>query len=201
MTFGAWNVRTLLDRDASSRPERRTALIVRELGIYQIDIAALSETRLAEESSIAEPKGGYTFFWRGKAKDGDRIHGVGLAIKISLCRPLPDLPTPVSELLMKLRFPLNPSRHVTVISAYAPTLASSDEAKDAFYGELNALVKDAPPLSPPPLPPTHPKRQVHPAGRLQCESGYRLQQLERRTRISWHRKAELKRPHVVEFMC
>ena len=42
---------------------------------------------------------------------------------------------------MKLRFPLNPSRHVTVISAYAPTLTSSDEAKDAFYEELNALLK------------------------------------------------------------
>ena len=117
MIFGAWNVRALLDRDASSRPERRTALIAGELGKYQIDIAALSETRLAEEGSIAEPKGGYTFFWRGKAKEEDSIHGVGLAIKNSLYRQLPDLPTPVSERLMKLRFPLNPSRHVTVISA------------------------------------------------------------------------------------
>ena len=46
MTFGAWNVRTLLDRDASSRPVRRTAVIARMLGKYQIDIAALTETRL-----------------------------------------------------------------------------------------------------------------------------------------------------------
>ena len=144
MVFGAWNVLTLLDRDASSRPERRTALIARELDKYQIDIVALSETRLAEEGSIAEPKGGYTFFWRGKAKDEDRLHGVGLAIKTLLCRQLPDIPTPVSEQLMKLRFPLNPSRHVTVINAYAPTLTGSDEAKDAFYEELNALVKDVP---------------------------------------------------------
>ena len=67
--FGAQNVRTLLYRDASSRPERKAALVARELGKYQIDIAALSETRLAEEGSIAEPKGGYAFFWRGKAKD------------------------------------------------------------------------------------------------------------------------------------
>ena len=142
MIFGTWNVRTLLDRDAYSRPERRTALIARELGKYQIDIASLRETRLAEEGSIAEPKGGYTFFWKGKSKDEDRIHGVGLAIKTSLCRQLPDLPTPVSEWFMKLRFPLNPSRHVTVISAYVPTLTSSDGAKDAFCEELNVLVKD-----------------------------------------------------------
>ena len=130
MIFGVWNVRTLLDRDASSRPERRTAL---------------SETRLAEEGSVVEPKGRYTFFWTGKANDEDRMHGVGLAIKTSLCRQLPDLPTPVSERLMKLRFPFNPSRHVTVISAYAPTLTSSDEAQDAFYNELNALVKGVTP--------------------------------------------------------
>ena len=34
---------------------------------------------------------------------------------------------------------------MSVISAYAPTLTSSDEAKDVFYEELNALVKDVPP--------------------------------------------------------
>ena len=70
MIFGAWNVHTLLDRDVSSRPERRTALIERELGKYQIDIAVLSETRLAEEGSIAEPKEGYTFFWGGGGGGG-----------------------------------------------------------------------------------------------------------------------------------
>ena len=81
---------------------------------------------------------------------------------------------------------------MSVISAYVPTLTSSKEAKDAFYDELNALVKDPHPRL---------KRQSHSARRLQCESGYRLQQLERRTRTSWHREAKLKRPHVVEFLC
>ena len=46
---------------------------------------------------------------------------------------------------MNFHLPLNPTRHVTVISAYAPTFTSSDEAKDAFYEELNALMKDVPP--------------------------------------------------------
>ena len=31
ITVGAWNVRTLLDRNRAKRPERRTALIAREL--------------------------------------------------------------------------------------------------------------------------------------------------------------------------
>ncbi|KAL8590784.1 hypothetical protein ACOMHN_059288 [Nucella lapillus] len=130
-----------MDRETSNRPERRTALIARELARYRIDIAAISETRLEDEGSVAEPKGGYTFFWKGKGQDEDRIHGVGLAIKSTLLRQLPDLPTAINERLMKLRFSINRSRHVPVISAYVPTLTSSDEAKDTFYEELNTLVK------------------------------------------------------------
>ncbi|KAL8572178.1 hypothetical protein ACOMHN_049354 [Nucella lapillus] len=143
--FGTWNIRTFMDRETSNRPERRTALISRELARYRIDIAAISETRLEDEGSVAEPKGGYTFFWKGKGQNEDMIHGVGLAIKSTLLRQLPDLPTAINERLMKLRFSINRSRHVTVISAYVPTLASSDEAKDTFYEELNTLVKATPP--------------------------------------------------------
>ena len=58
MIIGAWNVRTLLDREDTARPHRRTALIARELARYKIDIAALSETRFAEEGAICEPEGG-----------------------------------------------------------------------------------------------------------------------------------------------
>ena len=77
----------------------------------------------------------------GKGKRRRQNTWWGLAIKTSLCRQLPDLPTPVSERFMKLRFPLNPSRHVAVISSYTLTLTSSDEAKAAFNLELNAFVK------------------------------------------------------------
>ena len=37
-----------------SRPRRRTALVASELGRYDVDIAALSETRLAGEGSLEE---------------------------------------------------------------------------------------------------------------------------------------------------
>ena len=144
MYLGAWNVRTLMDRQGSMRAERRTALIARELARYRIDIAALSETRLAGEGSLAELRGGYTFFWKGKAENEDRIHGVGFAIRTSLMRQIPDLPTCINERLMKLRFPLNPHRHVTIICAYAPTLTSSDEIKDSFYSDLDHLLKTTP---------------------------------------------------------
>ena len=39
-----------MDSAGSDRPQRRTALVGRELGRYGIEIAALSETRFAEIS-------------------------------------------------------------------------------------------------------------------------------------------------------
>nr|VZI51277.1 unnamed protein product [Spirometra erinaceieuropaei] len=37
------------DNPRSNRPERRTALVARELASYKVDIAALSETRFSEQ--------------------------------------------------------------------------------------------------------------------------------------------------------
>ena len=51
-----------MDNSKADRPERRTALVARELGRYNIDIAALSETRLANEGCLTEVRAGYTFF-------------------------------------------------------------------------------------------------------------------------------------------
>ena len=49
LTIGAWNVRPLMDSAGSDRPQRWTALAGRELDLYKVEIAALSETHLAEE--------------------------------------------------------------------------------------------------------------------------------------------------------
>ena len=46
LTIAEWNVRTLLDRNRSARPERQTAMVAKELEKYNIDVAALCETRL-----------------------------------------------------------------------------------------------------------------------------------------------------------
>ena len=51
-----------MDSAGSDRPQRRTALV----GRYGIEIAALSETRLAEIGEIKEVGAGYTFFWSGR---------------------------------------------------------------------------------------------------------------------------------------
>jgi len=74
----------------------------------------------------------------------DRIHGVGLAIKTSLLKQLPDLPVGISERLMKIRLPLSKDRHATVISAYAPTLTSTAETIEQFYSDLSAVLHSVP---------------------------------------------------------
>ena len=54
LRLAEWNVRTLLDRDRSKRPEWLTALVAKELDKYGIDIAALSETCLAQIDSLVD---------------------------------------------------------------------------------------------------------------------------------------------------
>ncbi|KAJ8019164.1 Craniofacial development protein 2 [Holothuria leucospilota] len=49
ITLATWNVRTLLDNPHADRPERRTALVARELARYKVDIAALNEKSLPDK--------------------------------------------------------------------------------------------------------------------------------------------------------
>ena len=102
LVLGAWNVRTLPDRDNTARPERRIALIAKELARCRIDIAALSEKRLADEGILKEDGGGYTFFWRGKPETEDRLQGVGFARTTSLMKSIPSLPVGINRRLIKL---------------------------------------------------------------------------------------------------
>ena len=79
LSIAAWNVRTLLDRKTNNtRPKRRTAIVAMELERYGIDIAALSETRFAEDGQLTENN--YTFYWKGKDDNEPRMHGAGFAV-------------------------------------------------------------------------------------------------------------------------
>ena len=83
MLIGCWNVRTLSGLPASSkRPERRTALISRELQRYGLDIVALFETRLTGEGNVSDR--GYTFFWKGKLHGSKKESGVAFSVRTSL---------------------------------------------------------------------------------------------------------------------
>ena len=80
-----------MDNAGSDRPQRRTALVGRELGRYDIQIAALSETRFADVGEIKEVGAGYTFFWSGRKSEERREAGVGFAIKTELVGKLSGL--------------------------------------------------------------------------------------------------------------
>nr|VZI38081.1 unnamed protein product [Spirometra erinaceieuropaei] len=90
----------------SNRPERRTALVARELTRYKVDIAALSETRFSEQGQLEVVRAGYTFFWSGRPRAERRDAGVLLAIRNDIVGRLTSLPQGINDRLMSLRLPL-----------------------------------------------------------------------------------------------
>ncbi|CAG4956918.1 unnamed protein product [Parnassius apollo] len=140
MTFGAWNVSTLLDREENVCHERKTAIVARELSRYNIDVAALSETHLPDEGELVEHGGGYTFFWKGLASSEPRRSGVGFAVKNYLAAQLQEYPVHASERNTTLRLYMERENYLNVISVYAPTLDKSDEIKAKFYEELTRCI-------------------------------------------------------------
>ena len=144
LTIGTWNVRTLLDSAKADRPDRTTALVARELARYNIDIAALSETRLAGEGHLTEKGAGYKYFWSGRNQEERREAGVGFAIRFNLVKNLTSLPKGINDRLMGMQLLLSDKKQATIISAYAPTMTIPDETKDKFYDELDTLIKSVP---------------------------------------------------------
>ena len=119
---------------------RKTAIIGRELHRLQFDIVALQETRLSDSGSVRERD--YTFFWHGRPENERREHGVGFAVRNSLLGSITP-PSEGSERILTMQ--LNTTAGlVTLISAYAPTLTSTEEAKDMFYDELSTVVGGIP---------------------------------------------------------
>ena len=139
--MASWNVRTL--QDNNNNPERKTAVISKVLDKYNIEIAALSETRFPGNGQLKEKD--FTFFWIGRPENEARSAGVGFAIKNSIAADLDQKPVGVNERLMTLRIPLIKNKYATFISAYAPTLNSSDEIKEKFYEELRCILQKIPP--------------------------------------------------------
>ena len=125
----------MLDRD--NRPERRTALIARELQLFGIEIEALQETRFEAQGQLQEED--YTFFWVGKTV-GTREAGVTFAVHNTIAKRLTSLPTAVSPRLMSKRVPIEKGRYLTLVNVYAPTMTYSVEKKEIFYQELTHIV-------------------------------------------------------------
>ena len=128
-------------QDSEDRPQRRLALVARELARLHIDIAALSEVRFAEHGSLREDGAGYTLFWSGKNKDERRLSGVGFMIISSVARKLQILPFGHSNRIISLRLPIQANKFATVLSVYAPTLKAETGLKKASYQDLHNLLQ------------------------------------------------------------
>ena len=143
MSVGCCNVRTLLDRQVSGRPERQTALVCEELRRLDLDIVALSETRLSAEDHLKEISSDYTIFWSGKPTGVKRESGVGFAMKSSIADKI-EHPEGISDRIMRLRVPLTSGRFLSMISVYSPTLKASAEDLNSFYNALSETVNSVP---------------------------------------------------------
>ena len=106
----------------------------------QVDIAALQETRLPDNGSLKEES--YTFFWKGQSADERRDYGVAFAVRNTLLKKI-EPPTGGSSRLLTMRL-MTETGPVTLVTAYAPTLAASSESKDQFYCELDELLNNIP---------------------------------------------------------
>ena len=130
-TVALWNVWTLLDGDY--HPERRKALVTKELARDLVDITALQATRLEGQGQLKEST--HTFFWIGKPV-GCREASVAFAISNTIVSKLPKLPHGISERLIHLRIPLAKDRYLSIINVYALTMMYANEEKEACYQAL-----------------------------------------------------------------
>ncbi|KAI8798799.1 craniofacial development protein 2 [Biomphalaria glabrata] len=69
LKVACWNVRTLQDSNENECPQRKSALVALGLARLDVDIAALSEVRLASQGSLTERWAGYTLNWSGKGPE------------------------------------------------------------------------------------------------------------------------------------
>ena len=139
-----WNIRILLDKADSGRPERRSALIAHELSRLNIDIAALSEVRFADKVSLKEHGASYTLYWSGKPSTGRRLSGVGLMVRTSIASKLDRLPKGNLNRIISMRLLLEGKQHLMPFSVYVPTLFADPADKDNFYSDLRRLLNNTP---------------------------------------------------------
>ncbi|XP_067949468.1 uncharacterized protein [Watersipora subatra] len=133
-----------MDNQRSDRPDRRTAFVARELRRHDIDIAALQDTRIADEDQMTDVGSGYTFYWKGRDAKDHRLYGEGFAVKNELVKHMDHLPVGISDRLMTLQLNISKNRKATLISAYAPTLMAEQEDKELFYSALDDTVSHIP---------------------------------------------------------
>ena len=134
-----YNVRTLAVKGANGYG--RDFSVLYEAARLDISVVGLQETRRAGRTEFAAA--GFRVFCCGSEAGGH--HGVGLAVKESICSNSTYTTEYVDECLMAMRFEISgQSGAVNFVSAYAPTEVRKDETKQAFWDRLDSLVQRIP---------------------------------------------------------
>ena len=134
-----YNVRTLAVKGANGYG--RDYSVLYEAARLDISVVGLQETRRTGRTEFAAA--GFQVFCCGSEAGGH--HGVGLALKQSICSNSTYTTEYVDERLMTMRFEISgQSGAVNFVSAYAPTEVSKDETKQAFWDRLDSVVQRIP---------------------------------------------------------
>ena len=133
-SVGTWNPRTLYQAG-------KTAQVVKEMQRYQLHLLGLCEVRWlgAGQKTLST---GEEMLYSGKEEGATHEQGVGILIAKEVKNSLLEWEA-VSPRIITARFQSS-ARNVTVVNAYAPTNLATDDDKDQFYEQLQAVINKAP---------------------------------------------------------
>ncbi|CAB1102654.1 unnamed protein product [Ectocarpus sp. CCAP 1310/34] len=131
-----WNVRTLAGNGKNGYG--RAFNILHEAAKQDISVVKLQEIRRPGQTEFAAA--GFRVSCCGT--DKRNIHGVGIAVKESLCKTSTFTTNYVDERLMAMRFEMTGHRGaVNFVAAYAPTEVAAADSKTELWGKLDSLVR------------------------------------------------------------
>ena len=137
ITIGTCNVRTL--KNVGKLEE-----LQHEMKRYDWNILGLCESRLLKAGEKKKKKKntqeGHRLFWSGQGNIHEQ--GVGLLVHKNTVNCVIDC-CPISNRLITIRLRAKPF-NITIIQAYAPTSAYSNEDVEVFYEELQKVLNKTP---------------------------------------------------------
>ena len=130
---GCWNVRTLFQAG-------KLAQAVNEMNRYNLGLLAVTEARWTQTGK-QKLNTGEVIIWSGR-QDNNHEEGVALIISKKHANAVLQW-RPISERLLYVRMNSKYAK-LSILIAYAPINAASEEDKDQFYSTVQAAMKDIP---------------------------------------------------------